>query len=164
MTRKIFTLALAVFSVSVVLCAQQTAPASAQPAPQQPAATQPAAQPPATAQAAPQQPEAVQPAPTAQQPATAPATPADAQAAEPAPPVIHVGVNEVNLIFTVTDKHGHYIPNLQQSDFSLQDDGHAPAKVTSFRQQINLPLRVGVMIDTSTSIRTRFQFEQQSAS
>ena len=36
-------------------------------------------------------------------------------------------------------------------------------KVTSFRQQINLPLRVGIVIDASTSIRSRFQFEQQSA-
>jgi VWFA-related protein len=35
--------------------------------------------------------------------------------------------------------------------------------VTSFHQQINLPLRVGVVIDASTSIRSRFQFEQQSA-
>ncbi len=143
MTRKIFTLALAVFSVSV-LSAQQTAPATAQSVPQQPAATQPA--------------------PPAQQPAVAPATPAAAQAPEPEPFKIVKFTNEVNLIFTVTDKHGHYISNLQQSDFSLQDDGRAPAKVNSFTQQINLPLRVGVLIDTSTSIRTRFQFEQQSAS
>jgi VWFA-related protein len=103
----------------------------------------------------------------AQQPAAPPATPA-AQA-EPASdaaaaPVIRVGVNEVNLIFTVTDKHGNYIPNLQQSDFALLDDQKAPAKVNSFRQQINLPLRVGIVIDASTSIRTRFQFEQQAAS
>ncbi len=35
--------------------------------------------------------------------------------------------------------------------------------MTSFRQQINLPLRVGLVIDASTSIRTRFQFEQQAA-
>ena len=74
-----------------------------------------------------------------------------------------MNVNEVNLIFTVTDKHGHYIPNLQQSDFALLDDGKAPAHVKSFHQQINLPLRVGIVIDASTSIRTRFQFEQQSA-
>ena len=79
-------------------------------------------------------------------------------------PVIRLGVNEVNLIFTVTDKHGHYIPNLKQSDFALLDDQKAPARVTSFRQQINLPLRVGIVIDASTSIRSRFQFEQQSAS
>jgi len=74
-----------------------------------------------------------------------------------------MNVNEVNLIFTVTDKNKHYIPNLQQSDFALLDDGKAPAHVKSFHQQINLPLRVGIVIDASTSIRTRFQFEQQSA-
>ena len=64
----------------------------------------------------------------------------------------------------MTDKHGHYIPNLKQSDFALLDDQKAPSKVTSFRQQINLPLRVGIVIDASTSIRSRFEFEQQSAS
>jgi VWFA-related protein len=52
---------------------------------------------------------------------------------------------------------------LRQSDFALLDDGRAPAKVNSFHQQINLPLRVGLVIDASTSIRSRFQFEQQSA-
>ena len=78
-------------------------------------------------------------------------------------PTIRIQANEVNLIFTVTDKHGKYVPNLAQSDFALLDDGRAPERVTSFRQQINLPLRVGLVIDASTSIRTRFQFEQQSA-
>ena len=63
----------------------------------------------------------------------------------------------------MTDGRGRYIPNLQQSDFALLDDQRAPAKVDRFRQQINLPLRVGLVIDTSTSIHSRFQFEQQSA-
>ena len=78
-------------------------------------------------------------------------------------PTIVRTVNEVSLIFTVTDRHGHYIPNLKQSDFALLDDQKAPAKVNQFHQQINLPLRVGILIDTSSSIRSRFQFEQQSA-
>ncbi len=78
-------------------------------------------------------------------------------------PTIKLGVNEVNLIFTVTDKHGHYIPNLKQSDFALLDDQRAPERVNSFHQQINLPLRVGLVVDTSTSIHSRFKFEQQSA-
>ncbi len=95
-----------------------------------------------------------QPAP----PAQASAAPADTTA-----PTYHVGVNEVSLIFTGTDKHGHYVPNLSQSDFALLDDQKAPARVNSFHQQINLPLRVGIVIDASTSIRSRFQFEQQSA-
>jgi len=116
---------------------------------------------------------------SAQQPAT-PAVPV--QASQPAPasphqqpaaqggeqadvgaPTIVINANEVNLIFTVTDKHGHYNPNLQQSDFALLDDQKAPARVNSFHQQINLPMRVGIVIDASTSIRSRFQFEQQSA-
>lgn len=115
------------------------------------------------------------PAPATQQPAQTPATQAPATQAPaaqpPAPgaqdqdigPTYKVSVNEVNLIFTVTDKKGHYIANLKQSDFALLDDQKAPAKITSFRQQINLPLRVGIVIDASTSIRSRFQFEQQSA-
>jgi VWFA-related protein len=108
-----------------------------------------------------------------QQPAApAPAQPAAAQQQQTEPanqqpdesaPVIQIIANEVNLIFTVTNKHGEYIPNLQQSDFALLDDQKAPTKVNYFRQQINLPLRVGVVIDASTSIRSRFQFEQQSA-
>jgi Ca-activated chloride channel family protein len=74
-------------------------------------------------------------------------------------------VDEVNLIFTVTDKHsGRFVRDLKQSDFALLDDQKAPSKVSKFVQQTNLPLRVGVVIDASTSIRQRFQFEQQSAS
>ncbi len=72
-------------------------------------------------------------------------------------------VNEVNLIFTVTDKHGHFIRNLKASDFSLLDNRMVPAEVYSFTQQTNLPLRVGLLIDTSSSIRSRFQFEQNAA-
>jgi VWFA-related protein len=104
------------------------------------------------------------PPPASPQPGQAPAAQTPDQQGDATGPVIRLGVNEVNLIFTVTDKHGHYIPNLKQSDFALLDDQKAPAKVTSFRQQINLPLRVGIVIDASTSIRSRFQFEQQSAS
>jgi Ca-activated chloride channel homolog len=113
-----------------------------------------------------QQPAAPPATPQAGQTAPAPASPqpaAQPSGQEAAPTIIRLGVNEVNLIFTVTDRHGHYIPNLRQSDFALLDDRKAPSKVNSFHQQINLPLRVGIVIDSSTSIRSRFQFEQQSA-
>ena len=106
------------------------------------------------------------PAPTSQ-PAPAQAEPQPAaeggEQADVHAPTIVIKVNEVNLIFTVTDKHGHYNPNLKQNDFALLDDQKAPSKVNSFHQQINLPMRVGIVIDASTSIRSRFQFEQQSA-
>jgi len=101
-----------------------------------------------------------QPAPQAA-PATAAQT--GAPSTDTGTPTIHVGVNEVSLIFTVTDKHGHYIPDLGENDFALLDDQKAPERVNSFHQQINLPLRVGIVVDASTSIRSRFQFEQQSA-
>jgi VWFA-related protein len=122
--------------------------------------------------------QAQQPSATAKNPPPAPApasqTPAgQAQAASPAPAPddatdanafqITRRVNEVNLIFTVTDRHGRYIPNLQQHDFALLDDQKSPASVHGFHQQINLPVRVGIVIDASTSIHTRFQFEQQAA-
>jgi VWFA-related protein len=101
--------------------------------------------------------------PAAQQTALQPQAAQATEQTDVSAPTIRLGVNEVNLIFTVTDKHGHYNPNLQQSDFALLDDQKAPERVNSFHQQINLPLRVGIVIDASTSIRSRFQFEQQSA-
>ena len=76
---------------------------------------------------------------------------------------IKQNVNEVNLIFTVTDKHGRFIANLQQRDFALLDNQRAPNQVFNFTQQTNLPLRVGILIDASTSIRQRFEFEQNAA-
>ena len=71
--------------------------------------------------------------------------------------------NLVNLVFTVTDKHGRFITGLKQQNFALLDDGRPPTGVISFAQQTNLPLRLGVMLDTSSSIRTRFKFEQDAA-
>lgn len=127
--------------------------------------TAPAQQPPAQQQpipqqtASPQQPAASQPQNPGLQPRTGgpPANPDD--------PVttIRVQANEVNLIFTVTDKKGRFITGLRRENFGLLDDGRPPVAVIGFRQQTNLPLRVGIMIDTSSSIRQRFQFEQDSA-
>ena len=110
---------------------------------------------------------------TTQQPAPQQATPqkpAPQQATPQQPPseaddvaTIKVLVNEVNLIFTVTDKKGRFVPNLKQDNFGLLDDGRPPVHVSRFSLASNLPLRVGIMLDTSSSIRQRFQFEQDSA-
>lgn len=77
--------------------------------------------------------------------------------------VLKVTTREVDLLFTVTDKRGNFVTGLQQNQFSLLDDQRAPVRVISFKQQTNLPLRVGIMLDTSSSIRQRFQFEQSAA-
>jgi Ca-activated chloride channel family protein len=141
MIRNLFCYALAALLVAPIAPSQQ--PPQPAPQPAQPSSTQPTQGQPA--QSSPAQPGATAPQGDASQ------------------SIIKLGVNEVSLIFTVTDSHGRYIPNLQQSDFALLDDQKAPAKVNSFHQQINLPLRVGIVIDASTSIHSRFQFEQQSA-
>jgi len=114
-----------------------------------PGAAAAAAQPPATAQAAPG---------TSVRPAGAQTAAQDQEA-----PTIKVEANEVDLVFTVTDKKGHFVNGLQQSNFGLLDDGRPPESVLHFYQQTNLPLRVGIMLDTSSSIRGRFPFEQDSA-
>jgi Ca-activated chloride channel family protein len=72
-------------------------------------------------------------------------------------------VDEVNVIFTVTDKHGKFVKDLTEKDFTIRDDNKPPRQVVSFSRQTNLPLRVGLLIDASNSIRDRFRFEQEAA-
>ncbi len=72
-------------------------------------------------------------------------------------------VNEVNVVFTVTDKHGRYVKNLAKRDFSVLDDGKPAEQIRSFHNETDLPLQVGLLVDASNSIRDRFKFEQESA-
>jgi len=72
-------------------------------------------------------------------------------------------VDEVNVIFTVTDKHGHFIKDLKKDDIRVLDDHKPPSSVVQFRTETDLPLRVGLLIDASNSIRDRFRFEQEAA-
>jgi Ca-activated chloride channel family protein len=76
---------------------------------------------------------------------------------------IRRSVEEVNVIFTATDKRGRFKKNLKSSDFAVYDDGKPPAAVRSFRSETDLPLRVGLVLDVSGSITSRFAFEQEAA-
>jgi Ca-activated chloride channel family protein len=69
----------------------------------------------------------------------------------------------VNVIFTVTDKHGRFVKNLTRNDFRVLDDKKPQPSVVSFRSETDLPLRVGLLIDSSNSVRDRFKFEQEAA-
>ena len=71
-------------------------------------------------------------------------------------------VNEVRVVFTVTDRHGHYIKDLKQNEFRVIDD-RKPAELRSFRSETDLPLQVGLLVDASNSVRDRFKFEQEAA-
>jgi len=90
---------------------------------------------------------------------------ADPNAADGVDPVatIRATTNEVNVVFTVTDKHGRRITDLKQGDFRVLDDNKPPQEIRSFHAEANLPLQVGLLIDASNSVRDRFKFEQQSA-
>ena len=72
-------------------------------------------------------------------------------------------VNEVNVVFTVTDKHGHYVRDLKKDDFKVLDDNKAIEGISSFHTESDLPLQVGLLVDASNSVRDRFKFEQESA-
>jgi len=89
---------------------------------------------------------------------------------DPTPPTtddslttIRATTNEVNVVFTVTDKHGRRITDLKEADFHVLDDNKPPQEIRSFHAETNLPLQVGLLIDASNSVRDRFKFEQQSA-
>ena len=75
--------------------------------------------------------------------------------------IVHV-VNEVRVVFTVTDRHGRYIKDLKRDDFKVIDD-QKPAELRSFRSETDLPLQVGLLVDASNSVRDRFKFEQEAA-
>jgi Ca-activated chloride channel homolog len=76
---------------------------------------------------------------------------------------IKKNVDEVNVVFTVTDKHGHFVKDLKEDDFRVIDDSKPATKIIEFARETNLPLRVGLLIDASNSIRDRFRFEQDAA-
>lgn len=78
-------------------------------------------------------------------------------------PVFRTRSDEVNVIFTVTDKHNHFIKNLRQDQFNVLDNNLPPRQILRFEAETNMPLRVGLLIDASYSIRDRFLFEQQAA-
>jgi Ca-activated chloride channel homolog len=72
-------------------------------------------------------------------------------------------VDEVNVLFIATDKHGKFVRDLGQSDFSILDDHKPPQSIVNFRRETDLPLHLGLLIDVSGSVQSRFAFEQDAA-
>jgi len=92
----------------------------------------------------------------AQIPPPPPPTPEDQ-----APPV-RVEVDLVNVVFSVTDRRNRHITGLGPSDFEVREDG-VLQEIRHFSSESNLPLRIGLVVDMSNSVRPRFQFEQEAA-
>jgi VWFA-related protein len=82
----------------------------------------------------------------AQKPADAQKPEDDQQPAE----TLKVSVNVVGLFFNVKDKHGALIPNLTKDEFEVLEDGK-PQTIKYFAAESNLPLTLGILIDSSGS-------------
>src|ERR1700731_2531898 len=78
------------------------------------------------------------------------------------PTVIQSRVNLVDVLFTVLNRRNKLVPDLEKSDFKIFDD-KAPQAIRYFSRQTDLPLRIGLLMDTSNSIRDRLKFEQDAA-
>src|SRR5271167_4702017 len=77
-------------------------------------------------------------------------------------PTIAVEVKTVSLLATVRDKHGKIVSNLAKDDFQLDEDGR-PQTINYFAHESDLPLRLGLLVDTSLSQR-RVLDQERSAS
>jgi VWFA-related protein len=95
--------------------------------------------------------------------AAAVALPASAQQppVDTAPPIV-VYVDVVSVVVNVTDRHSRQVADLGQNDFIVYEDG-VRQPIRYFASESNLPLRIGLLLDASNSIRPRFQFEQEAA-
>ena len=77
-------------------------------------------------------------------------------------PTIKIPVNLVDVLFTVLNRRNKLISTLEQKDFKVLDD-NVPQDIRYFSKQTDLPLRIGMLLDTSNSIRDRLKFEQDAA-
>lgn len=77
-------------------------------------------------------------------------------------PPIRVTTGLVHLVVTVTDKHHHFVTDLNRSDFKITENG-VRQDIRFFGRETNLPLRIAMLLDTSNSIRPRLQFEKGAA-
>jgi Ca-activated chloride channel family protein len=115
------------------------------------------------------QPATPAPQPAAESPTVAPPKTDKPTSDKPTPPpdesatTIRTFVNEVNVVFTVTDKHGRYVKDLKKDDFRVIDDSRPVNEIRSFHSENDLPLQVGLLVDASNSVRDRFKFEQEAA-
>jgi len=99
------------------------------------------------------------PPPPAQVP---PAVPAEQQQVQKSQTTIPITVNLVDVLFTVLDHRNKLVSGLEKQDFRVLDD-NIPQDIRYFSKQSDLPLRIGMLLDTSNSIRDRLKFEQDAA-
>lgn len=72
-------------------------------------------------------------------------------------------VDEVNVLFIATDRHGKFVRNLNQNDFSFLDDHKPVQSIVKFHRETDLPIELGLLMDVSGSVQGRFSFEKEAA-
>jgi len=82
--------------------------------------------------------------------------------ANPQQDTLSVNVNLVDLLYTVADKKGKFITNLEKKDFKVYEDDKTQV-ITNFTAETDLPLTIALLVDTSGSIRDKLRFEQEAA-
>ncbi|HKE09646.1 MAG TPA: VWA domain-containing protein [Candidatus Acidoferrum sp.] len=97
-----------------------------------------------------------------QNPATPPPQPPPPQEPVKVENKITTTVNLVDVLFTVLDRRNKLVPTLDKPDFRILDD-NTQQEIRYFSKQSDLPLRIGMLVDTSNSIRDRIKFEQDAA-
>src|SRR6266566_1068664 len=90
-----------------------------------------------------------------------PATPKQ-EPAQQSDQTIKTVVNLVDVLFTVLNRRNKLVPELEKGDFKIFDEGK-PQEIRYFSRQTDLPLRIGMLMDTSNSIRERIKFEQDAS-
>src|SRR5271169_5573439 len=75
---------------------------------------------------------------------------------------IKIPVNLVDVLLTVLNRRNRLVSDLEKQDFKVFDD-NIPQDIRYFSKQSDLPLRIGMLMDTSNSIRDRLKFEQDAA-
>ncbi len=78
------------------------------------------------------------------------------------PPTYKVDVNVENLLATVRDRDGHIVNNLSKDDFILEEDGKQQ-EIRYFSRQTDLPLKMGLLVDTSLSQRNLIENERSAS-
>ena len=76
--------------------------------------------------------------------------------------VIKVESNVVNVLFTAQDRHRRLLTDLKQSDVRLLEDGR-PQEISAFSRQVDLPLSLAILIDTSVSQQRTLPEEKAAA-
>ena len=78
------------------------------------------------------------------------------------PTTLKVSTEVVNVLTIVKDKQGHLIPDINKEDFELEED-NTPQEIRYFSKQVDTPLTLGILVDTSPSQQRVLPIEQEEA-